>query len=90
MPRSHQTIGLLVLPIVAGLKLAAATDSSFAAASTGARPTTSGAGQAFGVRPTATKGVGAESGMEMGGAAGIPAAPPARRPHHPWPTAPRD
>jgi hypothetical protein len=72
--------------IAAAVFLIVATQSAFARTNTGVRPTSAGQSQPFGVKPGATKGVGADGGG-IGGSAGAPAR--ANRPHRQWPTVSR-
>jgi hypothetical protein len=85
MPKIRTTTAVILAPFAAGLILVAATESSLARVSTGARPTS--AGKAFGVNAGVGKGVGADGGVAMGGSSGVIVPKPPRI-HHPFP--PRD
>jgi hypothetical protein len=83
MRKSHLTTTATIQLLVAAIFLIVATQGAFARNNTGVRPTSAGQTQAFGVKPGATKGVGADGGG-IGGSAGAPAR--ANRPHRHWPT----
>ena len=87
MPKIRVTTAVILAPLAAGLILMAATESSLARVSTGARPTSTGAGKGFNINAGVGKGAGADGGVSMGGSSGAVVPKPPRI-HHPFP--PRD
>jgi hypothetical protein len=83
MQKSYLTTTATIHLFAAALFLVVATQGASARNNTGVRPTSAGQGQVFGVKPGATKGVGADGGVTPGGSAGA-SPPPKSRPHH-WP-----
>ena len=87
MLKNHVTTPRIIATLAAGFILMAATEVALARVNTGARPTSTSTGKAFGINPGVGKGVGADGGVAMGGSSGATAPKPPRR-HHPIP--PRD
>jgi hypothetical protein len=87
MRKFHLTTTATIQLFAAAVFLIAVTQSAFARTNTGVRPTSAGQSQPFGVKPGATKGVGADGGGMSGGSGGAPAR--ANRPHRQWPTVSR-
>jgi uncharacterized membrane protein YgcG len=80
MRKSHLTTTVTIQIFIAAVLLAIATQDAFARNNTGVRPTSSGQGSAFGVKPGANKGVGADGGGMTSGSGGASA--PARSHGH--------
>jgi hypothetical protein len=86
MRKSHLATTATIQLFAAAIFLIVATQTAFARNNTGVRPTSAGQSQVFGVKPGATKGVGADGGGVPGGSGGgsAPVRPP--RVHRPdWP-----
>ena len=86
MRKSHLTTTATIQLFAAAVFLIVATQSAYARTNTGVRPTSAGQSQPFGLKPGATKGVGADGGV-VGGSGGAPAR--AKPPHRQWPTVSR-
>jgi len=87
MRKSHVTTTVTIQIFIAAVLLIVATQDAFARNNTGVRPTSSGQGSAFGVKPGANKGVGADGGGMTAGSGGV-STPTKERRHRPdWPTA---
>ncbi|QWG18972.1 hypothetical protein KMZ68_03560 [Bradyrhizobium sediminis] len=82
MLKNHRTTFRLAAPLAAAFIMVAG--AAFARDNTGPRPVSTGSSDAFGVKPGASKGVGADGGTGMGGSAGG-RTPPAPRRHRDFP-----
>ena len=79
MRKSHLATTATIQLFAAAVFLVVATPSAFARNNTGVRPISAGQTQVFGVKPGATKGVGADA-SSTGGSTGAARAPrPPRR-----------
>ena len=77
MLKHRRATARLIAPLAAAFVLIAVADAAFARDNTGPRPVSTGSIEAFGVKPGANKGAGADGGTGMGGssAGGAPREP---------------